>query len=202
MRHRLPASLALVALCCALAACTAPATTAETAPADSAAPTATARADACPARLAFAQRCTAEVHARLWQSQTRIQVQPGEAYCLQVPAGQAWLDLHHRHTPPHGDAGNWLMQRVNHWKRHPDSDWFALMAAVQPAGATATPSHQDLSRASLLRPAQAGALVLYANDAVSPIGNPRWFYENNSGMVQVTVWRCDGACACPAVPPG
>jgi hypothetical protein len=152
--------------------------------------------------LAFAQRCVAQVDARALQSSTGVQVQPGEGYCLQVAPGQSWVDWYRRHTPPHGDAGNWLMQRVNHWKRHPDSDWFALMAAVQPADAGATPRHQDLSRATLLRPTQAGALVLYANDAVSPLGNPQWFYENNHGTVQVTVWRCDRACACPSAPPG
>jgi hypothetical protein len=202
MRHTGMAGLAVLVVASALAACTAPATTpaSPAAAAPDAAPEAVARQDTCPARLAFAQRCTALVDAKAWQSPTGIQVQPGEGYCLQTAPGQVWVDWFRRHTAPHGDAGNWLMQRVDHWKRHPDSDWFALMAAVQPAAAGATPRHQDLSRAALLRPAQAGALVLYANDAVSPVGNPLWFYENNVGQVRVTVWRCDGACACPAVP--
>ena len=201
MRHTLTAGLPVLLLAGALAACTAPTTmpASPAAAAPEAAPAAVARQDVCPARLAFAQRCTALVDAKAWQSPTGIQVQPGEGYCLQAAPGQVWADWYRRLTPPHGDAGNWLMQRVNHWKRHPDSDWFALMAAVQPADAGATPRHQDLSRATLLRPTQAGALVLYPNDAFSPLGNPMWFYENNDGQVQVTVWRCDGACACPTV---
>lgn len=206
MRRPRTACLAVLAAAAALAACTAPVTTpggpsagvAEPLPAAAV----VAGSDACPARLAFAQRCTATVQAQAWQSKTGIQVQPGEAYCLQAVPGQVWVDWYRRHTPPHGDAGNWMMRRVDHWRRHPDSAWFALMAAVQPADAGGKAQHQDLSRSGWLRPTQAGALLLYPNDAVSPVGNPQWFYENNHGQVQVTVWRCDGACACPASPPG
>lgn len=156
---------------------------------------------ACPARLDGGQRCTATVQADQWQNRTGLQVRRGEAYCVQAPAGQAWFDMGRPNTPPHGEPGNWLMQRFNGLKRHADSDWFSLMAAVDPADPASPPTHQDLGRAPLFRATQAGALVLYANDAVSPVIDPLLFYRNNSGRIQVTVQRCETGCDCPVAPP-
>lgn len=163
-------------------------------PVDSAPPTDLAP---CPARLEAGQRCTAVVLAAQWRSETGVQVRPGEAYCLRVPPDQVWFDQTRRNTPPHGERGNWLMQLFNGLKRHPDIAWFSLVAAVHtpdPAGAA---THQDLSRMPLVQVSQAGALVLYPNDAVGQSEDPTWFYRNNVGQIWVTVQRCGGACACP-----
>ena len=171
-----------------------------------AAPAPAADADGpCPMRLAPGQSCTAQVEAAQWQSPTGLQVAPGELYCVQVPPGQVWHDLGRRNTPPHGEPGNWLMRLFSGLKRHAGSDWFSLMAAVVPQagadGPPAPPGAQDLGRQPLLRIGQAGALVLYPNDAVGPPWAPRWFYDNNTGRIRVGVQRCDGDCACPAAPP-
>jgi len=201
MRHERLATAALLLLAAGLAGCASLAYT--PVPVDSAAP-----ADSgvpCAAGLQPGQRCTALVRAAQWQTPTGLQVGLGEseaeAYCVQVPPGQVWFDQDRRNTPPHGEQGSWLMQLGSGLKRHHGIAWFSLVAAVQPAGAAKKPDHQDISRDPVVRPRQAGALVLYPNDAVGQPDDPTWFYRNNRGQIWVTLQRCDSACDCPPAQP-
>jgi hypothetical protein len=172
-------------------------------PVDSPLPTTTI--PRCAGTLLPGAACIAPVIAAHWQTPTGLQVALGQTYCVRVPPGQVWFDKGRRNIPPHGERGSSLMRLFDGLKRHPDSAWFSLVAAVVPAdlaersyvGPEATLAHQDLSRRPQLRISHSGALVLYPNDAIGPAEDPTWYQRNNRGQIWVTLQRCDGDCHCP-----
>lgn len=160
------------------------------------------------AALAGDAACTALVRADQWYSDTGLDVQPGERYCIRIPPGQRWFDAARINIPPFGEDGSALMNIYSKQRRDPDARWFSLIAAVvrkdeagkKPLG----DEREQLQRASLDRPSDchpalggrqfvanaAGALVLYPNDAIAATSYDRkHFYRNNSGQVWVTITR-------------
>lgn len=146
-------------------------------------------------KLAEGEQCFALVRAADWLTDTHLQVRAGQSYLIAVPDGQVWFDATRRNVAPHGDQGSDEMNVMADWKRHPSSQWFALMAAVMHADANGTMAQpeqamqpvQDLSVPGELSIVQDGRLALYPNDAAFPLGDHKLFYGNNHGQIWVLI---------------
>jgi hypothetical protein len=148
--------------------------------------------------------CLALVRASEWHSPSGLQVTRGMQYCIEVPEGQRWFDKSLASSPPHGEDHPKL-DRFAAMKRVPGQQWFALMVAVAPEkpgrpqtdGKWSPPKETDTAPVAAgascgqkgwrFQPAQPGELVFFPNDAVSPIGDKRGFYRNNSGQIWVKI---------------
>lgn len=153
-----------------------------------------------------AKDCAVPVQASLWASRSGIKVKSGKKYCIQVPPNQMWFDATRRNTPPFGEAGNWVMKYLGS-KRHPEYEYFSLIANTRnEIDGTLSKGHaverRTLKNGSfeggpLYIPDGDGELVFYPNDAVGSVGNPAYYYENNSGQIWVNVRQCEENCDCP-----
>lgn len=110
-------------------------------------------------------------------------------------------------TEARGDPGSWLMNRFKHWKRHPCSEWFALIAANVRPVKSSTSQHEfpqyehhepqeykDVSdKEPEFKVTRPGRLAFYPNDAIMPLLGD-FYYSNNSGQIWVQIERCGTAC--------
>jgi hypothetical protein len=147
----------------------------------------------CPDSLDAGMSCTAVVRAENWFSDTGLRVRAGESYCIRTPKGQVWFDAGRRNSPPIGDSGSSSMNLFKPLKRH-GFPWFTLMAGVVDFHGNKMQTSEVL-KSSVLRQfkrmdgdgkleiAEAGALVMYPNDA----RGPEYFYANNSGQIWVQI---------------
>jgi hypothetical protein len=165
---------------------------------DSARPTTSA--PNCGKTLKLKESCLALVRASEWYSATGLVVSPGETYRMSVPENQLWFDKGRPNSPPQGEQGNWLMNRFE--RRHPESLWFALMAAVvskqdgQNLSTSVAIDSYDISTNREVKVASAGLLVMYPNDAAWLSREKEIFYHNNSGQIWVFI-ECVAMCANP-----
>ncbi len=160
---------------------------------DSAMPRELVSMQPCTAQLGPGRTCVAQVRAENWYSDTGLRVRPSQSYCIRIPQGQVWFDADRRNSPPVGEAGSVAMNLFKGLRRH-DSPWFTLMAGVvdfqkpekQPAQAIKSLSLRQFERMDgdgLLKVKEAGALVMYPNDA----SGLEYFYTNNSGQIWVQI---------------
>lgn len=162
----------------------------DTVPVDSAPPPNADQLRKCPATLDPGKSCTARVLADQWVSPTGVRSKaPGESYCFSVLPNQVWYDASRRNTPPYGEKGSTIMNLVR--KRHDETGFFSLMVDVQSQSGT-----EETARPIAQMPDERyttkgpGALVMYPNDAVSPVNDRDYYYKNNSGYIWVTITRC------------
>jgi hypothetical protein len=159
--------------------------------------------------LAVGHECVALVRARDWYSDTRLQVGPNQAYCVEALPNQQWFDAGRVNTPPRGEPGSFLMNLYASGKRYPQAGWFSLIVGVvdtsrpteKRLGHEVLVDDPQLESASLeqldrcgtlgnvFRPQTSGFLVLYPNDAVLDGAAREHFYKNNAGQIWVTVTR-------------
>jgi len=169
---------------------------------DSPRPKATKGVPPCSGSLKENATCLALVRANQWFSDTGLTVATGERYRISVPACQFWYDEGRLNVPPAGEAGNGLMNLFSNLKRHRESDWFSLIAAVLSSSGEPLEPVVDLGRGGadgVIAPMANGKLVMYPNDARSTNEDQEYFYRNNHGQVWVMVTRC--AQSCPSVVP-
>lgn len=165
-------------------------------------PRATKGVPPCSGTLQENATCLALVRASQWFSETGLTVATGERYRISVPACQFWYDEGRLNVPPTGEAGSGLMNLFAKLKRHGESDWFSLIAAVlSPSGEPVEPVFDlGLSGADgVITPMAEGKLVMYPNDARSTNEDREYFYRNNHGQVWVMVTRCGPSC--PSIAP-
>lgn len=148
-----------------------------------------------PRPVASGARCLVQVRAIDWITPVPVAVKPGEVYRISVSEDQLWYDSTRPSRPLVGDEGNTVMKWLWRMKRHPDAKWFALFAAVLPAGKGSTiVAPHDLTKSVLVRIPASGQLVFYPNDAATRLFGRRIFYRNNRGAIWALVERCDESC--------
>ena len=159
---------------------------------DTAKPAEFARVAGCrdPGRKA-GESCLVLVRAADWHTRTTLPVDAGHAWCIEVPQEQVWFDASRASSPLDGEPGSDTMNVLARWKRVGGAPWLAVVVG------TVTPAGAEVDRALVrdtpalgacrhgYRPAAAGLLVFYANDAVAPVGSESYFYANNAGQVWV-----------------
>lgn len=138
--------------------------------------------------------CIYLVRADQQLTRTPLAINPGETYRITLPRNQVWYDASRRNVPPDGEPGSWMMNLAKHWKRVPESQWFALIAANVSRNVNSIEQYesQDISKNHDLKFKQPGQLAFFPNDAVVPILGD--FYTNNSGQVWVQIEHCPVAC--------
>lgn len=142
-------------------------------------------------RLENGMQCMALVRASDWITRIPLEVGSGEHYVFTMAPNQFWYDKDERIQAPRGAVGDGVKKLVNSWKRNPESDWFALMAATVAQGGNDERELEthDVGRAGHAVFQQSGQLALYPNDAHGPVVFPKLFYGNNRGQVWVRVER-------------
>lgn len=141
------------------------------------------------------ESCMFLIRADQTLTRTSLKVEKDQTYRITVPKDQVWYDLSRRNEPPNGERGSWMMNLFKHWKRIPDSSWFALIAANVRSDKTSTEPYecQDVSADADLKFEREGQLAFFPNDVIMPVfGNH--FYSNNSGQVWVQIEYCADAC--------
>src|SRR6185369_10869861 len=143
---------------------------------------------ACSGSLVVGQRCLARVQADQLYTSTGLNVKARQTYKVEVPPEQVWYDADRRNVPPKGEPGSFIMNMFKSLKRHRNSDWFTLMAAVTnpciPCMEHSLSDIYDLSATPVIQVQHDGVLAMYPNDAL-----PRRFYNNNSGQIWVFIER-------------
>jgi hypothetical protein len=139
--------------------------------------------------------CVALVRAGDWQTRSDVEVDAGQAWCIEVPDGQHWFDASRISSPLDGEPGSAGMNTAAGWKRIEGAPWFALgMGVLTKVGEQVdTKAVRDWPAARncqhLFEPSQPGMLVFFPNDAVPPVGGHSVFYGNNAGQVWVELTR-------------
>lgn len=137
--------------------------------------------------------CWVQVQASRWLTRSAVHVAKGDRFRVRVPAGQFWFDADRRSLPLVGDPGSGLMNMFDSWKRVPSAPWFRLIGATAVGGGPdpAVRGATDLGKPDAVLVADDdGELVFFANDAVAPWGDGRYFYGNNHGRIWLQLQRC------------
>lgn len=129
-----------------------------------------------PKRLQAGEKAIIGVHARAKWNDTELQLLAGEEYLIEATG--RWHDASNASGPGGYKSPSLLFRLAEIFRRVPNANWFALIAAIG----------QDESRAfvigesSRLTVLKDGVMYCFANDL-------RFLYCNNSGMVTITVTR-------------
>jgi hypothetical protein len=128
----------------------------------------------------------ARICAKERWNRTGIRLQAGQEYAM--AAEGTWFDRQLEYGPAGGPAKSPVQGLFALFRRRRNEPWFVLTGAIDADPSTAFRIGATLNS---YRPDRSGELTCFANDV--------WLaHGNNSGSVQLTVWRTSDA----AVPGG
>lgn len=134
-------------------------------------------------RLKLGETQSVRVFAKQAENHSGVMMKEGDKYRVSVPKDQTWWDSRYKNSPPCGTPPFIMRLFPSLFKREPKAEWFSLMAHVQ-----GDSKPQDMcttkSDGSQFFADGCGELLFFANDA-------GWFYENNSGCIEVIVQRVE-----------
>ncbi len=131
--------------------------------------------------LDLGEHMTFSICANQYWNDTQLWVEKNATYTISATGN--WNDWK-KETDADGFT-NLYMNLWNSLKRFSGANWLTLVASVDQT------DDKKIGSYGYLSPANSGVLYFYANDVKSSDGEENWYYNNNSGCINVTVHRLD-----------